>query len=175
MLTQAAEGAPNGVRLAKSIAALAVGLEVWAGCLGSVGLELSATITELVDSLLTLPPPNLLKWPMPQLGERFLELVRQLIACGAARLGEREDEGISVGEWSDYRSIAYFLPAPTFGRLRRYFADAAARLGLPGDGHADLVRRGAIAEHDKDRRTKKARVGGASLNTWAILGGRLEW
>jgi len=50
ILTAAAAGAQNGVRLAKSIAAVAVGLEVWASWLATVGLSMPADGGTLIDA-----------------------------------------------------------------------------------------------------------------------------
>ena len=54
--------------------------------------------------------------------------------------------------------------------MRRHFPDAAPTLPPPSSIAADLDRMNALAETDKGRRTKKARVGGRSVNTWALRG-----
>lgn len=174
LITRAAEGAPNAARLAKSIAAVAVGLEVWAGWLASVGLDLPCAAGELIDTLVGGATSQLQEVAQATPGERFLELVRQLLASGVARLGEPDDRGEVIGEWKGDRKVAYLLPEPVLGRIRRHFPDAAAGQAPAASIAADLVRMGAIAEHDPDRRTKKARVGGKAANTWAVRGELLE-
>lgn len=173
LLTEAAAGAPNGVRLAKSIAALAIGLEIWASWLGTVGLTLPADAGALIDSLLGPAASQLREVADAGAAERFLDLVRQLLASGVARLGEPDEVGEVMGEWGPDRNVAYLLPAAVFGKIRKNFPDAAGTLATPKSTLDELYRIGAIVERDKDRRTKKARVGGESLSTWAIEGGRL--
>ncbi len=173
LLTEAAAGAQNGVRLAKSIAAVAVGLDVWSSWLESVGLSVPADAGALIDALLGPSAAQLREVADAGAAERFLDLVRQLLASGGARLGEPDEIGEVIGEWSEDRAVAYLLPAAVLGRIRRSFPDAAATLATPKSILDDLYRIGAIVDRDKDRRTKKARVGGESVNTWAIEGGRL--
>ena len=64
-----------------------------------------------------------------------------------------------------YRRAPACTSYPLLGRLRRHFPDAAITLPPPSSIAADLDRLGALAESDKGRRTKKARVGGRSVNT----------
>ncbi len=175
LLTEAAAGAQNGVRLAKSLAAVAVGLEVWASWLATVGLALPADAAALIDALLGPSAAQLVEVADAGPGERFLDLVRQLLASGAARIGEADENGEMIGAWKEDRTVAYLLPAAVLGRIRRHFPDAAATLATPKSILDDLHRIGAAVERDKDRRTKKARVGGGeSVNTWAIDAGKLH-
>lgn len=161
-------GAQNVVRVAKSIAAIAIGVEVWDAWLTSVGLTAPASVAELLQAMVGPSTAQLGDLAQATPGERFLELLRQLLASGGARLGEPERGGEMVGHWSSDGSIAYLLPDPVLGRIRRQFPDAAGGLAPAASIAADLMRMGAIAEHDANRRTKKVRVGGNSVSTWAI-------
>jgi len=167
-LTELAGSAANGVRLAKHISAVVVGAEVWSSFLATLGLALPADSEALVQHLVVAGHEQLGELEEATPGERFLELLRQLLAGGLAQLGEHEDGSEVVGQWSSDGSVAYLLPAPVLGRLRRHFPDAAATLPPPASIAADLARMDALAETDKGRRTKKARVGGRSVNTWAL-------
>ena len=169
-LTELAGTASNGVRLAKHIAAVVVGAEVWSSFLATLGLALPADSDALVQHLVVMGHEQLGELEEATPGERFLELLRQLLAGGLAQLGEHEDGGEVVGQWSEDGRIAYLLPAPALGLLRRHFPDAAAGLPPPASIAADLARKDALAETDQGRRTKKARVGGRSVNTWALRG-----
>lgn len=167
-LTELAGSAANGVRLAKHISAVVVGAEVWASYLATLGLALPVDSDALIKHLLVTGHEQLGELEEATPGERFLELLRQLLASGLAQLGEHEDGSEVVGQWSGDGSVAYLLPAPVLGRLKRHFPDAAATLPPPHSIAADLARMGALAETDKGRRTKKARVGGRAVNTWAL-------
>ncbi len=169
-LTELAGSAANGVRLAKHISAVVVGAEVWASYLATLGLALPVDSEALVQHLVVMGHEQLGELEEATPGERFLELLRQLLAGGLAQLGEHEDGSEVVGQWSSDGGVAYLLPAPVLGRLRRHFPDAAATLPPPSSIAADLARMDALAETDKGRRTKKARVGGRSVNTWALRG-----
>ena len=167
-LAELAGSAANGVRLAKHISAVVVGAEVWASFLATLGLALPADSDALMQHLVVMGHEQLGELEEATPGERFLELLRQLLAGGLAQLGDHEDGGEVVGQWSSDGKVAYLLPAPVLGRLRRHFPDAAATLPPPASIAADLARMDALAETDKGRRTKKARVGGRSVNTWAL-------
>ncbi len=174
LITHAASGAPNAARLGKSIAAVAVGLEVWRGWLNTVGLVAPCEVTGLVDALVGSGAAQLHEVASATPGERFLELVRQLLASGVARLGYAAEGGELIGEWKADHSVAYLIPEATLGRIRRHFPDAAAGQAPAASIAADLMRMGALAESDPNRRTKKARVGGKAVNTWAVRGALLE-
>jgi len=169
-LTALAGSAANGVRLAKHISAVVVGAEVWASFLATLDLALPADSDALMQHLVVMGHEQLGELEKATPGERFLELLRQLLAGGLAQLGEHDDGSEVVGQWSSDGSIAYLLPAPVLGRLKRHFPDAANTLPPPSSIVADLARMGVLAETDKGRRTKKARVGGRSVNTWALRG-----
>lgn len=172
-LTSTASGAQNGVRLAKSVAAVAIGLEVWSDWLGTVGLYPPATAHALIDALHAPAAAQLRDVSQANPAERFLELLRQLLASGGAHLGEAEQSGEVIGAWNADQTVAYVLPDAALGKIRRHFPDAAAHLAPAPSIAADLLRIGVIVESDPNRRTKKARVGGRSVNTWAIEGGRV--
>ena len=166
----------NLVRLSKSIAAVAVGLRVWSDWLRECGLAPPCTEAELVDFLVESLGEQVEDVEAAKPGEYFLELVRQLLASGSARLGEADEAGVVVGVWKDDKSIAYILDDAVLGQLRRHFPDAARGLSPKRSIARDLKRMDALAEHDNGRLTKKWRVkaGEAGANTWAIRAEFLE-
>lgn len=170
-LLTALSDVPNAARLARSIAAVACGLQVWLPWLEANGLDAPASVQEVVDGLIAATASQLDAVSEATPGETFLELLRQLLASGAARIGEGGGVGELIGEWHRDQSVAYILPEPTLGRIRRHLPEAAGRLAPAGSIAADLVRTGAIVETDSGRRTKKRRIGGHAANTWALDGG----
>ena len=146
LLDRMEQTSPNAVRLGKSIAAISVGLRVWSDWLGEVGLEPPCTVAELVDFLVASVHEQLDDVEAAKPGEYFLELLRQLLASGAARLGGPDGGGVLVGVWRDDRSVAHVLDDAAIGQIRRHFPDAAGGLKPKRSIARDLKRMGALAE-----------------------------
>jgi hypothetical protein len=161
-------GSPNAVRLAKSIAAVAVGLEVWTSWLDGLGVAPPAHADEVATTLCDAAVGQLYEVVEAGRGERFLGLFRELLASASAHIGEAGDGGDLVGIWSQDHAVAYVLPSVVLGRMRKTFPDATSSLADARCILDDLWRMGAIAEHDRDRHTKKVRIGRNPVSVWAI-------
>ena len=149
----------NAVRVARSLAAILVGLEVWRR-IGAPDLQPEQ---ELLRDLLGPALSQLSEVAEARPGQRFLDLLRQLLASNLVGLGNMAE---CVGVDCKERGIVYLLPEFALSRVLRHFPAEAlppARSILD-----DLHRAGSIAEHDANRRTKKARVNGNAVNTWAL-------
>ncbi len=163
----------NGVRLARSIAAVLVGCNVWTSVLGPSGIELPSTAAALSDVLIEQGRAAIDEVEAGSPAESFLELVDQALSMGVAWLvseasGTRQSKGDCIGR--EEAGVQYLMPEVALSVLRHHLPEAASRLKPAASIAEDLARLGLLHEVDRGRRTKKKRVlyGGGPVSTWAI-------
>lgn len=149
----------NAVRVARSLAAIMVGLEVWRR-IGAPDLQPGE---DFLRDLFGPAVAQLSEVAEARPGQRFLDLLRQLLTSGAVGFG---NAGECIGMSCPERGIVYLMPELALSRVLRHFP--AEPLPPARSILDDLHRTGAIAEHDASRRTKKVRIHGSAVNAWAL-------
>ena len=157
--------AVNAPRVAKSAAAILCGFSLWESLLLDMGIPAPATSTELRELLSETLLEQMGEVEKASPGEQMLRLIRELLDCGAANLGE--GPGDCIGMRSDDGQVVYIMTNAVMGTLARRFPAIAKTLPSLRSIGADLKRRGVLVPQETSRLQAKKYIRGVSRAEWS--------
>jgi len=163
------DGSPeaNAARVARSVAAICVGAEVWRSWLGLHGLCLPADIDSLQALLLRTADDQLDELSAATPAARLLVRLRELIDAGRAHvLGVGEPSGLRVGRCAG-EGILELFPNVTVNFLNQNAGPDEPTLAVRSAGAA-LQQAGALLERTGAHYGRRVRVEGNLTYVWRI-------
>ena len=164
-------GGPNKIRLAKSAAAVLVGLDLWLRWLEHIGVEHGLELARLQSQLVGQATDQMGEVDASSPGERFLELLQVAFEAGRLRLVEDEHRsGDLVGRRlvdTDGEHLVCVMFRASLPVLRTLLEDGEC---LPPQTsiRKSLQDIGALGGCNEGRRTRAVRLGNRKRQTWPI-------
>lgn len=169
-LRSAVEGGPNGIRIAKSAAAVLSGLELWLGWLDHVRVPHSLSVDHLAHSILGHALDQMAAVDEATPGEQFLNLLRIGLESRRLRVEPDGQHGELVGRAvldSDGEELVCIVYRAALQQLRTLLEDGESLPPLTSI-RKSLEAAGALGGCNPGRGSRAVRVGGQKCATWPI-------